>query len=196
MSKKDKVSRKIIAIIAVLFIVNMGILMASVYVTQNWPSSKNKALEMPFSGPIKPLSDQSNVSSLSLDGFVQAQIEFTGNLLVVKNGCKGIPMTPTEQQIRSISSALNNQTDFRPSTHDLMKDIFDTYGIEVIQSKIISAEENDEVYYARLVVKKDDKILNLDTNPSDTMAMALRAGVPIYINKELLEKRGANLCGK
>ena len=197
MAKKDRPDKKITAIIAILFIANIAILLTSTYITQNWRTQENKkALETPSFGPLKTPSEQSNISALSLDGFVQVEIEFKANLLIVKKGCKGIPMTPTEQQIRSISSALNNQTDFRPSTHDLMKDIFDTYGIEVLQSKIVSAEENDEVYYARLVIKKDGKILNLDTKPSDTIAMALRAGIPIYINKELLDKRGADICSK
>ncbi len=192
MAKKGRTGKKFMLIIATLFIANIALIGISLQINQqiiqNTPQPKVENKVQPG------IKETGNLSILSLDGFVPVEIDLRPNVLIVKYACKGIPMTPTEQQMRSIASVLGNQTDFRPSTHDLMMEIFDTYGIEILQSKIVEAEEDDEVYYARLVVRKDDKILNLDTKPSDTMAIALRANIPIYIKQDILDKRGKDVC--
>ena len=183
--------------IAVLFIANIILLSLSFFVSNSSLQNKQKAIPSENTALQAPLkAPQDGVSVLSLEGFVKAEIDVKPALLIVKNGCKGIPMTPTEQQIRSIASALNNQSDVRPSAHDLMKEIFETYGIQVIQTKIVAAEESEEIYYARIAVKKDDKILTLDTKPSDAIAVALRAGIPIYIKQDILDKKGQDVCSK
>src|SRR3989338_9207550 len=145
----------LIAIVSILFISNVAIFLFGFSVLSNTPQKIKSQPETLRAPTFQTSQATENISVLSLEGFVKADIDLRPTALIVKNGCKGIPMTPTEQQIRSIASILNNQTDFRPSTHDLMEEIFDTYGIQVLQSKIIGVEEEDEIYYARIVVKKD-----------------------------------------
>ena len=188
MGKKSK-SRTLVMIIVALVLINIFLMIGSYLVSKNSSQGKENT-----ANPTK-VENVGNLSSVtSLEGFVPVEIDLSTNLLLVKNGCKGIAMTPTEQQMRSIASALNNETDFRPSTHDLMYQTFQNFGIEVLQSKIVGVEENEEVYYARLLVKRGDKILNLDSKPSDTIAMALRAKIPIYIKQDILNIRGNNIC--
>jgi hypothetical protein len=73
----------------------------------------------------------------------------------------------------------------RPLTHDLIKNIFDTVGVQVLRTVITEVKNN--TYYARLVVKKDDSILEIDSRPSDAMAIALRHKVPIFVKEEILK---------
>ncbi len=190
---KRKGNNKFFIMIAVLFAVNIVLIgLSFVLYNSNLQQAKLEVPEKKFTDFSQASTDP--ISILSLEGFVKAEIDLRPNLLILKNGCKGIPMMPTEQQIRSIASALSNQSDVRPSTHDLMKEIFETYGIEVLQTKIVAAEEDEQIYYARVVVKKDDKVLNLDTKPSDAIAIGLRAGIPIYIKKDVLDKKGQDIC--
>src|SRR3989338_4854243 len=153
---KRQPNKTFLVIIAALFISNMVMLVLSFAI-----STKVQQETIVGNQPEvqKALQATNSISILSLEGFVKAEIDLRQNLLLVKNGCKGIPMTPSEQQIRSISSVLNNQTDFRPSTHDLMSEVFNTYGIEVLQTKIVDVDEGEDIYYARLIVKQGDKIL-------------------------------------
>ncbi len=132
------------------------------------------------------------LKAFSLDGFVKAKIDVIENSIVVSSGCKGVLMTPTEQQVYSILIGLGNVTDFRPQTHDLIKEIFDNYKIELLQAKI--EREEDEIYYARLIVRQGDKILSLDSRPTDAIATALRYGKDIFISQEVLDRKGKNIC--
>ncbi|MBI4164076.1 MAG: bifunctional nuclease family protein [Candidatus Aenigmarchaeota archaeon] len=134
------------------------------------------------------------LKAFSLDGFVKAKIDVIENSLVISSGCKGVLMTPTEQQVYSILIGLGNVTDFRPQTHDLIKEIFDNYKIELLQAKI--EREEDEIYYARLIVRQGDKILSLDSRPTDAIATALRYGKDIFISQEVLDKKGKDICAK
>ncbi len=179
-------------IIGLLFIVN-ALIFLDISLRYAQTAQPNKA---GFVSNPAVTGSADSLSILSLDGFVRAEIEIKPDLLLVKNGCKGIPMTPTEQQIRSIASAINNQSDFRPSTHDLMKEVIDSYGIQVVQSKIVEADESEEVYYARIVVRQGDKVLNLDSKPSDAIAMALRFNIPVYIKQDILNRKGQDVCTK
>jgi bifunctional DNase/RNase len=52
----------------------------------------------------------------------------------------------------------------------------------------------DGVYYANLFLKTKDKVLKLDSKPSDAIALALRTNSTIYINETLLNDIGETVC--
>ncbi|HLD57346.1 MAG TPA: bifunctional nuclease domain-containing protein [archaeon] len=170
----------VIAVIAIILSATSIVLNQFVQTSQ--PTSK------------QPTAAIANLQALSLDGFVKANIDVVETSLVVSSGCKGVIMTPTEQQIYSILIGLGNVTDFRPQTHDLIAELFENYNIELLQSKI--EKEEDEIYYARLIVRQGDKILSLDSRPTDAIATALREGKDIYIKQEILDRKGKDICAK
>lgn len=73
----------------------------------------------------------------------------------------------------------------RPLTHDLIVDILDTLDAELHYIYINDLTEN--TFYAKLVVSVGDAEIEIDSRPSDAIAIAVRAGVPIYVAEEVME---------
>ena len=84
----------------------------------------------------------------------------------------------------SINSAKNGEVTPRPFTHDLFVDLVKRFAIAVCHLRIDSEEEG--VYYAQLVLASDGREECLDCRPSDGIAVALRAGAPIFVDETLL----------
>ncbi len=74
----------------------------------------------------------------------------------------------------------------RPMTHDLLKTVMETL---VGQLKhILINDLREEVYYAELLVEVDGTELRIDSRPSDAIALAVRANVPIYVSESVMER--------
>ena len=76
----------------------------------------------------------------------------------------------------------------RPQTHDLIKNIIENMGAQVV--RITVSELVDQVYYAKIVVQRNGAELDIDSRPSDAIAVALRTGVPILVAEEVLDAAG------
>ena len=112
--------------------------------------------------------------------------------LYIGKGCKAIPMIISDTQAISIQSALVNKTGFRPVTHDLFVSLLENFEIILERAEIIKLEDN--TYFARILFRKGNKILELDSRPSDSVALALRTNSPVYINETLLEEWAVEVC--
>jgi uncharacterized protein len=88
----------------------------------------------------------------------------------------------------SINSAKNKEVLSRPFTHDLFLDLIVKFSISVHYLQIDSLE--DGVYYAQLVLSADHHKEYLDCRPSDGIALALRADVPIFVDENVLASAG------
>ncbi|MEM7819250.1 MAG: bifunctional nuclease family protein [Candidatus Aenigmatarchaeota archaeon] len=107
------------------------------------------------------------------------------------NDCYQISFDVTEDQAYSIARGMEKSLSPRPLTHDIIKDIIDNFGIEILFISIDRYE--NEIYYARMLMRQGNKVLNLDLRPSDATALSLRLGIPIYLNKDLL-KNAEYIC--
>jgi bifunctional DNase/RNase len=85
----------------------------------------------------------------------------------------------------SIGNVLKNVSPPRPMTHDLIITLFERLEIKI--ESILIDEKVDKIYYARLLIKKDNSVMQFDARPSDCIALALRVGAPIRIRKNVLE---------
>lgn len=79
----------------------------------------------------------------------------------------------------------------RPLTHDLLHNTIKELGGS-IEKITISGLEND-TYFARIGVRLGEKAIDIDSRPSDALAIAVRAKVPIYVEDEVMEKAGVLL---
>ncbi|WP_321506495.1 bifunctional nuclease family protein [uncultured Methanoregula sp.] len=88
----------------------------------------------------------------------------------------------------SINSAKNREVLPRPFTHDLFLDLCGKFSIALRFLQIDTVE--DGVYYAQLVFSLDNHEEYLDCRPSDGIALALRADVPIFVDESVFLAAG------
>jgi bifunctional DNase/RNase len=74
----------------------------------------------------------------------------------------------------------------RPLTHDLIANVIDNLGGEL--RDIYISELRDHTYYAKLRIRKDGEMTEVDCRPSDAIALAVTASVPIYVAEDVLEE--------
>lgn len=74
----------------------------------------------------------------------------------------------------------------RPMTHDLIKNIMGELRVQVDRVEICDLCDN--TFYARLYLKHDGKEFDIDSRPSDAIALALRTNARIYVDKKVIEK--------
>lgn len=91
-------------------------------------------------------------------------------------------------EAESIAIALQEVEVVRPLTHDLLKKVFDAFGAEVLRVEVTSL--NDDIYYGNIVTRQQDKVIEIDSRPSDALALAVRAGVPILVDRQVMEAAG------
>ncbi len=88
----------------------------------------------------------------------------------------------------AIAVRLQGVTVPRPLTHDLLNSVIDALGA-TINSIIVSDLKND-TFYAKIILNVDGGQMEIDSRPSDALALAVRVGVPIYAEDEVLDKAG------
>jgi len=86
----------------------------------------------------------------------------------------------------SIHRRVRGETSPRPLTHDLIVSVVENLGAE-LQDVVIS-ELRDHTYYAKLRVRHQGELIEIDARPSDAIAVAVtcRPMLPIYVNEEVL----------
>jgi bifunctional DNase/RNase len=77
----------------------------------------------------------------------------------------------------------------RPLTHDLLKSVVTDLGAEIVH--IVISDLRNDVFYARIVADQNGRRLEIDSRPSDAIALAVRVHVPIYVEESVME-RAAN----
>lgn len=75
----------------------------------------------------------------------------------------------------------------RPLTHDLVVNVAEALGAEV--DSVVISELREHTYFAQLRLKKDGEIIEIDSRPSDAIAVAVtfQPPLPIYVSEEVLE---------
>lgn len=143
---------------------------------------------------IPSMSEQ--VSELSTVGFVEvkpdAAIIDNAGVVSLTGGCYRVTANTDFVQAESIINGMQGKIPVRPNAHDLMKDVFESLGIEVVMVKIVDVQDNN--YIGRLIVRQDDQIISLDSKPSDGIALAVRTNSSIYFKESLMKERGENIC--
>jgi len=76
----------------------------------------------------------------------------------------------------------------RPLTHDLLQSVVDILGATV--NAIIVSDLKNDTFYARILLNVDGGVVEVDSRPSDALALAVRAEVPIYAEESVLDKAG------
>ncbi|HET7676485.1 MAG TPA: bifunctional nuclease family protein [Candidatus Limnocylindrales bacterium] len=91
-------------------------------------------------------------------------------------------------EANAIAMKLQGLTPERPLTHDLFAATLSELGVTVRQ--IIVSDLADETFHARLQLEQGESSFEIDARPSDAIALAIRAGVPIYATDAVLDRAG------
>jgi len=106
-------------------------------------------------------------------------------ILVDLAGKKALPIWIGVFEAEAISRGLENVVTLRPMTHDLMKQILDTFRVSVI--RVVIHDIKDNTFYANLYLNVDGKELIVDSRPSDAIALAVRVKAPIFVTEAVIE---------
>ena len=88
----------------------------------------------------------------------------------------------------AIAVKLQDVTVPRPLTHDLLRSVIDALGATI--NSIIVSELKNDTFYAKIVLSVDGGQMEVDSRPSDALALAVRADVPIFAEEVVLDKAG------
>jgi bifunctional DNase/RNase len=92
-------------------------------------------------------------------------------------------------EMNGIAIPLNGVTPPRPLTHDLFLTLFGR--LKVTLSRVVITDLRDDIYYAILHFTSAAGELSLDSRPSDAIALAIRAKVPVFVDDRVFEKAGS-----
>jgi bifunctional DNase/RNase len=129
------------------------------------------------------------VGGLVLDPATQAPIV----VLKDESGEVTLPIWIGIPEATSIASAIKQVTMARPLTHDLFFDLLHEVGVTV--QRVVITELKESTYFAELVLGQGDRVIVLDSRPSDAIAMALRASAPIYVAQSVLDQAKVAFAG-
>lgn len=102
------------------------------------------------------------------------------------NDDRFLPIWIGPYEAESITIALQEIEVSRPQTHDLIKKILDDLNIAVIRVEVSSLQ--DDIFYGTLVLKSEEKEFKVDCRPSDAIAVAVRAHVPIMVAEDVMKE--------
>ena len=112
-------------------------------------------------------------------------------VLLFDGGQRVLPIFIGLFEAVSINSAWKKEIMPRPFTHDLFLDVFSKFSITLRHLRIDCIEGG--VYYAQLVLSDETREEYVDCRPSDGIAIALRAGVPVCVEEEVLVEGGRKI---
>src|SRR5512147_2831232 len=96
-----------------------------------------------------------------------------------------LPIWIGPYEAEAITIALQEVEVARPQTHDLLKNVFSALNARLLRVEVISLR--DEVFYGNIVAEVNGRLLEIDSRPSDALALAVRAHVPVLVAKEVMD---------
>ena len=115
----------------------------------------------------------------------------TGQHVVIlkeKSAERYLPIWIGINEANAIALKITGITPERPITHDLLANVLSA--VDVVVDRIVVTSLNNEVFYARILASVDGRTLEIDSRPSDAIAVAVRLGAGIFVAGEVLEKAG------
>ncbi len=104
------------------------------------------------------------------------------------DGERRLPIWIGPCEAEAITIELQDVEIARPVTHDLLKNVIEELGGTV--SHILINELRDQVFYAGLFVDVQGEMTEIDCRPSDAIAVAVRAKVPIFVDEQVIDEAG------
>jgi len=97
-----------------------------------------------------------------------------------------LPIWVGPYEAEAITVALQEVEMIRPLTHDLLKNVFGAFNARIKRIEIIKLQ--NEIFYGSIVAEVDGREIDVDSRPSDAIALSVRAHVPILVHASVMEK--------
>ena len=115
-------------------------------------------------------------------------------LLKTAEGNKFLPIWIGHPEAAAILMKLQSATTPRPMTHDLVTDMLEQLGAQVTRITVTELREN--TFYAQITVQLDGSEIEIDSRPSDAIALAIRADAPIFAADDVIEESAIEFEGE
>jgi len=99
-----------------------------------------------------------------------------------------LPIWVGPYEAEAITVALQEVEMIRPLTHDLLKNVFGAFNARIKRIEIVKLQ--NEIFYGNIVAEVDRREVNVDSRPSDAIALSVRAHVPILVHHTVMEEAG------
>lgn len=100
-------------------------------------------------------------------------------------GERYLPIWVGPYEAEAITVALQEVEMMRPLTHDLIRSILNTFNARIIRIEIVSLRE--DIFFSNIIADQDGHEINIDSRPSDAIALAVRARVPIQVHESVMD---------
>ena len=109
-------------------------------------------------------------------------------MLKEKTAPRYLPIWIGHFEADAIAIPMQNVPVSRPLTHDLLKGVVEQLGGKI--TRVLINELADETFYAKLIVDLNGRDVEVDARPSDAIAVAIRAKVPIFVEEAVFDQAG------
>jgi len=103
-----------------------------------------------------------------------------------------LPIFIGAPEATAIAFALQGMDTPRPMTHDLIRDLLESLGADVV--RVVVTELRSSTYYADIVLRTEGSELPVSARPSDAVAVAVRTGAPLFVADDLMDSEGIMLA--
>jgi bifunctional DNase/RNase len=115
-------------------------------------------------------------------------------LLKTADGNKFLPIWIGHAEAAAILMKLQSQAPPRPMTHDLLSDMLEQLEAQILRITVTELREN--TFYAQLTIQLDGSEVEIDSRPSDAIALAVRADAPIFVADEVIDESAIEFEGE
>jgi len=106
-------------------------------------------------------------------------------VLKEKSGQRTLPIIIGIVEIMAIDRRLKNKKFLRPMTHDLLSNTIDALGAKI--DKVVVSDIKHHTYFATIYMSIDGRKVEVDSRPSDAIALAAASKVPLYVAEHVFE---------
>ena len=106
-------------------------------------------------------------------------------------GTRRLPIVIGGFEAQAITVALENMRPSRPLTHDLMRNMMKSFGVEI--QEIIINDLSEGIFFSQLICFNDHDVIEIDSRTSDAIALAVRFNCPIYTYESILDSAGITM---
>ncbi len=101
-------------------------------------------------------------------------------------GKRSFPIIIGLNEAWAIDRAVKGISTPRPLTHDLITKIIESLNADV--ERVIISDLRNNTFYAKIVLRQDENIVEIDSRPSDAVALAMQKNTPIFVASKVLEE--------